>query len=68
MRLTRGGALVGDNCRDRTPQSVNILALHFKDLKTMSFESFGQLVSFKILGRMTSNSDVIIICKMLKNQ
>jgi hypothetical protein len=61
MVITCGRTLVGDDSTDSTPQSVNILALHFKDFETVSLEGLGQLIAFEILGRVTSDGDVIII-------
>lgn len=52
---------MSDNCADGTPKGVNILALHLADFETVTLESFSQFVAFKILRRMTSDSDIIVV-------
>ena len=63
--FTCGWTLVGNDLAESTPQGVNILALYFEYLETMSFKSLGQLVALKILRRVTSDSDIIVIWNLL---
>jgi len=61
IAITCGRTLDSYDCADGTPQGVNILALHLEYLETMSFEGLGQLVALEVLGRVTSDSDIVII-------
>jgi hypothetical protein len=52
---------VAEDSSESSPQSINILTLHFKNLKAVSLKGPGQFVALKILGRMPRNGDVVVI-------
>lgn len=61
MLHTCGGSVVIDNLTDSVPESIDILTINSNDLQAMALERLLDIESFEVLGRMTRNSNIIVI-------
>ena len=68
IRPTCNRAIVRDRFYKCTPECVDVFALNRNDFEAVAGERLGQLVTFEILGRVSSNGDIVVINEELHIQ